>query len=208
MAEFSANGYRQASINRLVKRLNIAKGSIFQYFGSKDGLFFHLFTVSLEHIKDDLRAFRKASTDLGCFERIEGTLRAGLRYIVANPLIYRLYLRVLFESGIPYRREILSEVRRQSIGYLRGLVETGQQRGELRRDVAPGAAAFVLDAIMDRFLQAQCEAHLDAGLGLHGLTEAEAGEWVNALMDMIRTGLSQSSGDGSRTAHPPSPCNR
>ncbi|MGD8916938.1 MAG: helix-turn-helix domain-containing protein, partial [Syntrophobacterales bacterium] len=33
--EFSRWGYDKASINRMVDRIGIAKGSIFQYFGSK-----------------------------------------------------------------------------------------------------------------------------------------------------------------------------
>ena len=37
--EFSRHGFRQASVNRMVEQIGIAKGSLFQYFGSKEGLF-------------------------------------------------------------------------------------------------------------------------------------------------------------------------
>ena len=33
--EFASHGFRQASVNRMVQKLGIAKGSIFQYFGTK-----------------------------------------------------------------------------------------------------------------------------------------------------------------------------
>ena len=36
--EFSEWGYAGASINTMVENLGIAKGSIFQYFGNKEGL--------------------------------------------------------------------------------------------------------------------------------------------------------------------------
>ncbi|MCA1987383.1 MAG: TetR/AcrR family transcriptional regulator, partial [Desulfovibrio sp.] len=39
LQEFAEYGYAQASINRVVQRCAIAKGSIFQYFSSKEGLF-------------------------------------------------------------------------------------------------------------------------------------------------------------------------
>ena len=48
---FAEHGYHQASVNRIVGRLGIAKGSLFQYFGSKEGLFRHLFARALEELK-------------------------------------------------------------------------------------------------------------------------------------------------------------
>ena len=37
--EFAAQGYQKASINRIVEKLGIAKGSIYQYFRNKEHLF-------------------------------------------------------------------------------------------------------------------------------------------------------------------------
>jgi len=47
--EFATQGYAGASINRMIGRLKIAKGSIFQYFGDKRGLFMYVFDVAMEH---------------------------------------------------------------------------------------------------------------------------------------------------------------
>ncbi|MDH3774474.1 MAG: TetR/AcrR family transcriptional regulator, partial [Deltaproteobacteria bacterium] len=60
--EFSRCGYEKASINRMVGRLGIAKGSIFQYFGSKKNLYFHIFEHAVALVKRSLKRV-KAGTE-------------------------------------------------------------------------------------------------------------------------------------------------
>jgi len=40
--EFAIKGYAKASLNRMVEKLGIAKGSIYQYFHNKEHLFLFL----------------------------------------------------------------------------------------------------------------------------------------------------------------------
>ncbi|MGD8252624.1 MAG: TetR/AcrR family transcriptional regulator [Desulfobacterales bacterium] len=194
LEEFSQNGYERTSINTIVKRLGIAKGSIFQYFQGKENLFLHLFTIALETVKTRLKQVRDDSVDRTFFERLDQTLDAGVRFINDHPAIYRLYLSVLFESRMPFRQEILSSIRHYSHDFLKGLIDTGVERGELRKDIDPDIAAFALDAILDRFLQAQCIDHLDAGLGLFCLPEASTRRWITGIVDMVAAGLGRPEG--------------
>lgn len=46
MHEFASNGYQNTSTNQIVERAGISKGSLFQYFGSKDQLFHYLFDLA------------------------------------------------------------------------------------------------------------------------------------------------------------------
>ena len=43
MKYFAENGYHAARVGDMAAALGIAKGSIFQHFGSKDGLFFEVY---------------------------------------------------------------------------------------------------------------------------------------------------------------------
>ena len=43
MRHFAENGYHAARVGDIASALGIAKGSIFQHFGSKDGLFFEVY---------------------------------------------------------------------------------------------------------------------------------------------------------------------
>ncbi len=189
VTEFGEKGYTAASINTMVQRLGIAKGSIFQYFGDKKGLFLFVFDSAMTTVKNYLKKVREKTKEKPLFDRLEATLLAGVFFLKKHPLIYRLYLKILFEYDIPHREELLLTIRRYSFEYLRSLLEDAQERGELREGVDLDRVCFVLDAIMDRFLQAQAIPHLDAGLGLYQCSEGTARQWVAQLMQMLRLGI-------------------
>ena len=56
--EFSQKGYARASMNAVVERAGISKGALFNYFGSKSGLFAFVYRMALERIKGYLKAVR------------------------------------------------------------------------------------------------------------------------------------------------------
>lgn len=189
VAEFGEKGYTGASINAIVERLGIAKGSIFQYFGDKKGLFLFVFDTAMSMVKDYLRAVREETRQQPLFERLRATLLAGVLFRMEHPMIYRLYLKILFEYDIPFRDELLRSLRAYSLEYLRTLLTDARNRGELREDLDLDKAAFILDAVMDRFLQAQTIDHLDAGLGLHDCDARTARAWVDEMVDVMRMGI-------------------
>ncbi|MFH1076896.1 MAG: TetR/AcrR family transcriptional regulator, partial [Pseudomonadota bacterium] len=123
------------------------------------------------------------------FTKLEKTFQAGIIFLKDHPLIYKLYLKVLFESEIPFRNEILLSLRKNSINYIKSLLETAKERGEIRNDIDIAKASFVVDAIMDRFLQAQTVLHLDAGLGLFKCSEEDVKVWIEGLVGIIRLGI-------------------
>jgi TetR/AcrR family transcriptional regulator len=189
MEEFAAKGFDGASINAIVGRLNIAKGSIFQYFGDKKGLFMFVFHQSVGMVKSHLRNVRDQSIDQDLSVRLQKTLSAGIGFIKRHHLLYRLYLRVLFDAKVPFRDEILLSLRKYSLEFLESLLETAKMRGELHETIDLKKTAFLLDAIMDRFLQAYAVAHMDAGLGIYSSSPQHAEEWIQALVESICTGI-------------------
>ncbi len=189
VTEFSAKGYRGTSINALVARLGIAKGSLFQYFGSKKSLFLFIFDQVIEQAKEHLRPVRDENDSSDFFGRLEKTLLAGVTFIRQHPRYYKLYLTVMFESNVPFRTEILQSFRHYSLEYLHSLLETARARGEIREDVPLEQVAFWLDAMMDRFLQAQVTHYLDGGSGLHEADDVKIHQWIDSLMKVVRDGL-------------------
>ncbi len=167
MEEFGSKGFNGASINAMVERLGIAKGSIFQYFGDKRGLFLFVFDHSVEMVKTYLKTIRNRSAEADLKTRLTQILFAGIRFVNQHPLLYRLYLRVLFEPKAPFRDDMLISLRRYSMAYFRSLLEAARERRELKDGMDIDQACFVLDAVMDRFLQALTVVHLDAGLGVY-----------------------------------------
>jgi TetR/AcrR family transcriptional regulator len=189
LSEFAAVGYARASVNRLVARLGIAKGSIFQYFRDKPGLFQQVFDFAVERVKRHLRGVREATRGQEVFVRLEQSLLAGLELIEKNPRLFQLYLRVVFEGDVPFRGRLLASIRIFSHDYLMDLLTDGMAAGELRPDLDLELAAFVADATLERFLVASAVEHMDPGLGLHRAEAARAAELAAGLVQTLRLGL-------------------
>ena len=187
--EFSRCGYEKASINRMVGRLGIAKGSIFQYFGSKKNLYFHIFEYAVALVKRSLKRVKAGTEGEDFFIRLARSLQAGIYFIRRYPRIYQIYLKMLFQEDFPFRADLLKTIRLFSIDYLRPIIEEGVTAGQLREDLDPELAAFFLDAVLDRFLQAYCVAYMDSGLGLYQADEKVIEARIKDCIEMVRLGM-------------------
>ncbi|MCG8471595.1 MAG: TetR/AcrR family transcriptional regulator [Desulfobacterales bacterium] len=187
--EFSENGFKGASINAMVSKLGIAKGSIFQYFGDKKGLFLFVFGQSVERVKAYLKEVRDTTDDAPIEKRLEETLRMGVAFTKKHPVIFKLYVRALAEKEIPFREEMLTSIRTYSLEYLRSLLVAARVKGELREDVNIDAASFVIDSAMDRFLQACALPHMDGGLGIYGADEEALNRHIKGLCQSLLSGV-------------------
>lgn len=191
--EFSAKGYAKASINAMVKNLGIAKGSIFQYFGDKQGLFSFVFSRSVEMVKDYLKAIRRETAGENFFFRLESILTSGVQFVRNHPRIYTLYVKIQFEGNMEFCSRLLSSLRRESFEFLSELIATGIERGELDPTLDVTHTAFMLDAVLDRFLQAHMLEHLDAGLNLNHADAETTRNRAREIVGLLRRGLEKRS---------------
>src|SRR5690625_868840 len=67
--EFTQSGFEKASTNEIVKRANISKGSLFNYFNSKKDLYVYLIEYSVQIIERIVEQIDLNETDI--FKRIE-----------------------------------------------------------------------------------------------------------------------------------------
>jgi len=186
--EFADHGYHQASVNRIVTRLGIAKGSLFKYFGSKQGLFEYLFGHAVSQFKKPLKQIRDtASSDF--FERVEKSLMAGVDFIDAHPLVYRIYLKMLFQENFPLRDRFLTEIRQASAKYMRKLVNDAMTTGQIRKTLDPEMVIFHLNSVMDRFLQSYAMPSLDGDEALFNPDRSTIQAKASAVTDFLRHGL-------------------
>ncbi len=184
--EFADYGYHQASVNRIVSRLGIAKGSIFKYFGNKQGLFEHIFGHGVAEFKKPLKEIRDAP-GRDVFERIEQSFIAACLFVDAHPNIYRIYLKMLSNENFPLRDKFLGEIRAALTKYLRQLIEDGMASEHLPKGIDVEVAIYNLHAIFDRFLQGYAVASLDTGLEAAGRSMQDT---ARSMTDFLRHGLS------------------
>jgi AcrR family transcriptional regulator len=173
----------------MVERIGIAKGSLFQYFGNKEGLFGVIFNYAVELVRQSLRQVKRETTDADFFHRIKESTLAGTRFIKRHPRVYRIYLKMIFQEDFPLRAEFLQQVHLFSAEYLRPIVDAGVARGDLRPDLDVDMAVFMLDALMDRFLQAYCVPFLDAGAHIYQAADLDLERKVDEFVNLLHLGM-------------------
>ena len=194
LKEFGRFGYGAASMNRLVRSAGISKGAIFKYFGTKAGLFDYIYRSSLEEVKEQLRTVRDSSLTEPFFDRLEKVLRAGLEFTTHRPLSAAIYYRVIYTGDAPHGNHILSEIQGTSRRFLKTLIEDGVKKGELRPDIDAGRTAFIIQSVLDRFLQAHYLEFMAPAID--GSTSGEGSDpssssdgWIREMIDLFRNGL-------------------
>ena len=143
--EFAKYGYDGASTNRIAQRAQVAKGLIFRYFDSKEGLF----EAALNHACDRVFAPWNEPLPADPFERLEEFLvRRALR-ITAYPVDARLVAQFLGKG----RRILSPPVQQIDRAYerLRADFRHGAETRPFRSDVDPEAALDLLELVAEGF---------------------------------------------------------
>ncbi len=189
VTEFASNGYRNASMNNLVKNAGISKGSLFQYFRTKRDLFGLVVETATGKAKDYLKSVRRDTEDAPFFDRIEEVLRSGFRFIDEHPLLARIYFHSLQSGEAPFGAERIVALRRKGNDFLAEMIRQAIARQETRADLDPDRMAFLLNSMFETLLRSYYTEFLGSGLGLYKGKTEDLDAWVNTTMSFIRHGL-------------------
>jgi TetR/AcrR family transcriptional regulator len=185
MRSFAEHGYHAARIEDLAAQLGFAKGSIFQYFGSKAGLF-------LEAYKKAVRSFPAyldsppQVRDKGFFEILRYWLLRTERLVREDWIPYRVALLGNYGVDLSLKREINRFLLAEDPYGSTAFVRLGIARGEVRSDIDPALIVSILDWTMERFQDALLTEELDPGLFPHPADPEKNETRINQFLEVLR----------------------
>jgi TetR/AcrR family transcriptional regulator len=160
---FAERGYNAARVEDIASQLGIAKGSVFQHFKSKDGLFFEAYKKAVRSFP----RYMQAPSDVqagGFFSVLRYWLGRTENMVRDNWAPYRIYLVGNYGTDLALRREINRFLVEEDPYGWRDFVNFGVSRGELRTDLDSDMIGSILEWTMDRFQDALLTEELDPGL--------------------------------------------
>jgi TetR/AcrR family transcriptional regulator len=186
MRRFAELGYRETRAEDIARELGIAKGSIFQHFGSKEGLF--------------LEAYKRAVCTFPSYlDAPPDTLRGGFfatlrywlertRHLVHDDIIpYRVTLLGNYGSDLRLRRAINRYLANEDPYGTSAFVRMGIDRGEVRNDIDPEMIVSMVDWTMERFQDALLVEELDPGLlRRHGEPPGKMEARIDQFLKLLR----------------------
>lgn len=156
--EFAKYPYELASLSRIVNNAGIAKGSMYQYFTNKRGLY--LYIVGIVY---DLK--REYLWDV--FENADDFFATLIKYYQKSYMFaveHRLYHQVatnFWESKDETLHQELTESKELRANDFIRLLEIAQADGQVKNDVCPEAAFFVYHSVGKELIDKFCNLSAD-----------------------------------------------
>jgi len=163
MRQFAEFGYQGAKVEDVAAELGIAKGSIFQHFGSKAGLFLEAYKKAASTLPAWMDAPREIR-DAGFFPTLSYWLERTEHLIKDDYVPYRVTLIGNVGTDLALKREINRFlVSEDPYGTLE-FVEWGRERGEVRTDIDLEMVTSMVDWLVDSLQDALVTEELDPAL--------------------------------------------
>jgi AcrR family transcriptional regulator len=142
--EFGRVGLERASVDAISLAAGFAKGTIYNYFASKE----ELFLAVVEEASKQATRVGGIPADASARERLEATIAGFCTWAKQQEPFARVLVRECL-MGTPglYTRVIGAEV--PLVGEFEATVRQGMERGELRTDIGADVLALSIAGLMD-----------------------------------------------------------
>ncbi len=189
MYHFAEQGYHASRVGDIAAQLGIAKGSIFQHFGSKDGLFFEVYKKAVRSLPAYLDAPGRVR-ESGFFAVLRYWLVSTEHLLREDWVPYRVSLLGNYGTDLTLKREINRFLMTEDPYGTVLFVRFGLQRGELRKDMDVEMIVSILDWMMERFQDALLTEELDPGLfRKQGELPEKKEARINQFLDVLRRAI-------------------
>lgn len=148
--EFAKKGYHDASVSSIAAKAGISVGAIYKYFENKQDLFLTIIDESIVRIENLLLGLVKTDEDV--MIKVEKILREIISVSRENGVLINLYNSMTSINDKKLASQFATEMEQITAEiYTQAIIE-GQANGEIRQDIDPKVAAFLID---DLFMSLQ-----------------------------------------------------
>lgn len=165
LKEFIQNDFETASLSKVVTELGIAKGSVYQYFGSKLELYQSLQGLcQAEKMKYVMGISREGFDDVWDWYRELFT--AGIRFDLERPLHSQFLYRSAQDRTNPTLSQMQSQIFKASVDFFTGIFQEEQALGRIGKAFP---AVFIAQTVISQSmaLRTHLETTLEIDLNRH-----------------------------------------
>jgi AcrR family transcriptional regulator len=175
--EFAEYGFDNASINRIVEKADISKGSFYQYFEDKGDLYKHILTRIGDEKLTYITPALQNPADLDFFSFLEEIYRSGLAFAKDHPKRGRVAFEIYKNQNNPLFKEIYNETMASGKQFYESLLDQAISNGSVDPQIDKG---FIVHMLIH--LQV---ASFDYYFDSIGAGDIESGIWANDVMPTV-----------------------
>ena len=146
LLEFAQHSYRTASLSRIVEKAGIAKGSMYQYFKNKKGLYLYLINFTTNRKLSYLDRHLDSSIE-DFYILYKQLVFLAVKYDLGNIGKSLFTYNALNNRSDKEMREIAMEMKEKKRDFLKKYVNTARERGQIRKDVDVDLITWTINQI-------------------------------------------------------------
>ncbi|MFH1632534.1 MAG: TetR/AcrR family transcriptional regulator [Chloroflexota bacterium] len=142
--EFAEYSFNQASINRMVAKSGIAKGSFYQYFEDKKDLFLYLVQSAAEEKLNYISPLMYNPDQHDIFTLLREMYLSGIRFADERPKYAEISRKILENMDASIYKEAMADNLPSAYEFFETLLEKSIARGEVRPDIDIKMFAYLI----------------------------------------------------------------
>jgi TetR/AcrR family transcriptional regulator len=136
--EFAEKDFETASLNNIIARAGISKGSMYHYFANKEDLYVFLVAQVLKtketFLKEALAGIDRPLAALSFFENLEFQMVASVDFATQHYREHQLSVHLQNMAEGPLKKKMFGELNRAFEDYVKVMVDEAFLAGEIRND--------------------------------------------------------------------------
>lgn len=143
--EFALRGFENANMNTIAKKSGVSVGSLYKYFENKQDLFLTVVQYSIRRMEELLSVLAVSQEDI--LLKVERIIREIQSSSKESATLLKLYNAMTAENNPRFASQFAYEMEAMTAHIYRTAIEEGIRNGDIREDIDPAFAAYLLDNI-------------------------------------------------------------
>jgi TetR/AcrR family transcriptional regulator len=154
---FAERGFNQTDMAELAGRAGVAKGSIYNYFESKEDLYLYVCRDGIERSRKAI--YSDMDPDWDIYRQVDHMFRQGMRFVQSHPEYLILYANISSAGMERFSEQMSLEVEKFTADHLKRIIRRDMARGLVRDDVDVNLAAFLINSLYIVFMTSLVSSH-------------------------------------------------
>lgn len=186
--EFAAFGYDKASVNRIVEKCKIAKGSFYQYFDDKKDLFLYLIKIISEKKLKYMSPVFEKPEHYDFFTLIRELFASGLKFAADNPEITLMGNWLFKSKNHPIYKEVTDIGLQKMQDVYIGLLKHAISKKEIRGNVDLDFVSYIISSMNINMMEYYFQNIKGEGTDIQKINK-DIIKIVDLLLDFIKNGI-------------------
>ncbi|MCA9959135.1 MAG: TetR/AcrR family transcriptional regulator [Anaerolineales bacterium] len=186
--EAVAKGPTSLNIKEVSARAGVSIGSLYQYFGNREGLLTFAVALCGRFVRDTFDSYRPLLAALPLRDALAAYLLGGVEWGQTQTALLQFFARAAYHGDAALQASFVQPIAATIRGMVEEILQTAVARGEMRADLDVATTARLVNALMIAVGDSLLLPYLNTYFQVHSETTTPEA-LLQALLDLLLHGI-------------------